>query len=170
MNSNHWLAALVLLGLLTAGCMGTSGTSEEKNTPGLTKTSDLYETLSMFDGYLERSPQDWYINSSFCAGGSCRQQLLAANGDSIVVTLTKYPSISDAQNSFSSIKKGLGQYSVSEEKIADSGYVWHKGNQGESGFLSGQTIGVVDYLYAKGDATGNESVNLATVLAQIVAT
>jgi uncharacterized protein YegP (UPF0339 family) len=170
MNSNNWLVALVLLGLLTAGCMGTSGTSKEKNTPVMTGKSDLYERLSMFDGYLERSPQDWYINSSHCAEGSCRQQLLAANGDTIVVTLTRYPSISAAQNSFSSMKKELGNYSVSEEKIADSGYAWHKGNQGESGFLSGQTIGVVDYLYAKGDATGNESVNLAVVLAQIVVT
>ena len=68
------------------------------------------------------------------------------------------------------MKKGLGQYTVSEEKIADSGYVWHKGNQGESGFLSGQNRGVVDYRYAKGDATGNESMNLAIILAQIVAT
>lgn len=170
MNSNHWLAILAILGLLTAGCMSITDTSKEKNTPELTKTSDLYETLSMFDGYLERSPQDWYINGSFCAQGSCRQQLLAANGDSIVVTLTKYPSISDAQNSFNSIKKGLGQNSVIDEKIADSGYVWHKGNQGQSGFISGQNIGVVDYLYAKGDATGNESINLAIILAQIVAT
>lgn len=167
MNSNHWLAALAILGLLTAGCMGTP---EKNNTPVLTKTTDLYEKLSMFDGYLERSPQDWYINGSFCAAGSCRQQLLASNGDSILVTLTRYPSTSDAQNSFNAIKKTLGQYSASDEKIADSGYVWHKGNQGESGFLSGQIIGVVDYLYAKGDANGNESTDLAIILAQIVAT
>ncbi|MCX6698818.1 MAG: hypothetical protein NTV68_02640 [Methanomicrobiales archaeon] len=168
MNRNHWLAALVILGLLIAGCMSTPGPSKDNNSPELTKKANVYESLSMFDGYLERSPHDWYINGSFCEGGSCRQQLLANNGDIIVVTLTQYPSISDAKNSFNSMKKGLAQYSVSDEKIADSGYVWHKGNQGESGFLSGQNIGVVDYLLAKGDATGNESTNLAIVLSQIV--
>jgi uncharacterized protein YegP (UPF0339 family) len=167
MNSYHWLAALAIFGLLTAGCMGTP---EKNNTPVLTKTTDQYETLSMFDGYLERSTQDWYINGSFCAQGSCKQQLIAANGDTILVTLTQFPSVSDAQNAFNMVKKGLGQYSVSDQKIADSGYVWHKGNQGESGFLSGQNIGVIDYLYAKGDANGNESVNLAIALAQIVET
>ncbi|MEI7434804.1 MAG: hypothetical protein WCJ93_11190 [Methanomicrobiales archaeon] len=167
MKSNHWLAALAIIGLLTAGCMGTPG---KNNTPELTKTSDQYEALSMFDGYLERSPQDWYINGSFCAQGSCRQQLISANGDTILVTLNQYPSISDAQNEFNTVKKGLGQYSVSNQNIADSGYVWYKGNQGESGFLSGRNIGIVDYLYGKGDANGNESVNLAVVLAQMVAT
>ena len=167
LNSNHWLAALAILALLTAGCMSTP---EKNDTPVLTKTTDLYEKLSMFNGYLERSPQDWYINGSFCGSGSCRQQLLANNGDIIEVTLTKYPSVSDAQNSFNAIKKAPGLYSATDEKIADSGYVWHKGNQGESGFLSGQTIGVVDYLYAKGDANGNESMNLAIILAQMMAT
>jgi len=167
MNSNHWLAALAIFGLLTAGCIGTP---EKNTTPKLTKTTDQFETLSMFDGYLERSPQDWYINGSFCAQGSCKQQLIAANGDTILVTLTQFPSVSDAQNAFNTVKKGLGKYSVMDQKIADSGYVWHKGNQGESGFLSGRNIGVVDYLYANGDANGNESVNLAQVLAQMVAT
>jgi uncharacterized protein YegP (UPF0339 family) len=168
MNSNHWLAILAILGLLTAGCMSTTDTSKETDTPELTKTSDLYETLSMFDGYLERSPQDWYINGSFCAQGSCRQQLLAANGDSIVVTLTKYPSISDAQNSFNSIKKGLGDNFVSDAKIADSGYTWYKGTRSESGFLSGELVGVVDYQLAQGNANSNMSSDLAVILAAML--
>jgi len=168
MNNKHWLAALVTIVLLTAGCMGTSGTS--KNAPELTKTADLYESLSMFDGYLERSTQDWYINGSFCGSGTCRQQLIAANGDSIEVSLTRYPSTSDAENSFNSIKKGLGKYPVIEEKIADAGYVWHTGTRSETGFLSGQLIGVVDYQLAQGNASGNLSSNLATILAEILTT
>ncbi len=164
MNSFHWLAALAILGLLTAGCSGTSG----KNSGALTKSADANEALSMYDGYLERSPQDWYINGSFCGAGTCRQQLIAADGDAITVTLTQYPTISDAQNSFNSIKKELKQYSVNDENIADSGFVWHRGNMGESGFRSGQLIGIVDYRFAQGNATGNESSNLANILAQIL--
>jgi hypothetical protein len=150
--------------------MSTPGNSNEKNAGALTKSADANEALSMFDGYLERSPQDWYINGSFCGAGSCKQQLIAADGDTIVVTLTGYPSISDAQNAFNSMKKGLGEYSLSDEKIADSGYVWYKGTRSESGFLSGQIIGVVDYQLAQGNATGNESVSLANILAQILVT
>lgn len=168
MSGNHWLAVFALVLLLTAGCMGTPGNT--KNTPELTKTSDQYERLSMFDGYLERSTQDWYINGSFCGEGSCRQQLIATNGDSIEVTLNQYPSNSDAQNAFNTMKKGLGQYSVSNEKIADSGYVWYKGSKSESGFLSGNLIGVVDYQLAQGNANGNLSSDLATTLAAIVTT
>ena len=166
MNSTHWLSALAILGLLTAGCMGTSGTPGEKNAPVLTKTSDLYESLSMFDGYLERSPEDWYINGSFCAAGSCRQQLISAGGDTIVVTLTRYPSTPDAQNAFSSIKKGLGDNFVTDEKIGDSGYTWYKGTRSESGFLSGQLVGVVDYQLAQGNANSNLSSNLAIILVE----
>jgi hypothetical protein len=166
MRGNHWLVVLALVLLLTAGCMGTSG--DTKNAPELTKTSDQFETLSTFDGYLERSTQDWYINDSFCAEGSCRQQLISANGDTIEVTLNQYPSISDAQNAFNTMKRGLGQYSVSDEKIADSGYVWYKGSRSESGFLSGNLIGVVDYQLAQGNANGNLSSNLATTLVAIV--
>jgi len=164
MNGYHWLAALAIFGLLTAGCTGTPG----KNSGALTKSADANEALSMFDGYLERSSQDWYVNGSFCGAGTCRQQLIAADGDAITVTLTQYASISDAQNSFNSVKKGLEQYSVSDENIADSGYVWHRGNIGESGFRSGQLIGVVDYQFSQGNATGNESSNLANILAQIL--
>jgi hypothetical protein len=148
--------------------MGTSGNT--KNAPVLTKTSDLYEKLSMFDGYLERSTQDWYINGSFCAEGSCRQQLISAGGDTIEVTLNQYPSKSDAQNAFNTMKKGLGQYSVSDETIADSGYVWYKGSRSESGFLSGNLIGVVDYQLAQGNANGNLSSDLTKTLAAIVTT
>jgi len=168
MNSNHWSALLAILVILTAGCANISGTS--KNAPELTKTADLYESLSMFDGYLERSTQDWYINSSFCGSGTCRQQLISAGGDTIEVTLTRYASASDAENSFNSLKKGQGEHSVKDEKIADSGYVWYKGTRSESGFLSGQIIGVVDYQLAQGNASGNLSSNLATTLAEILTT
>lgn len=121
MNSNHWSALLAILVILTAGCANISGTS--KNAPELTKTADLYESLSMFDGYLEKSTQDWNINSSFCGSGTCRQQIISADGDTIEVTLTRYTSASDAETAFNSLKKGQGEHSVKEEKIADSGYV-----------------------------------------------
>lgn len=169
LNCHYWFIALVILGLLTAGCMSTPGTSSNNKAPELTKKADVFESLSMFDGYLERSPQDWYVNESFCGGGTCRQQIIAADGDTMVVTLTRYPSGSDAENSFNALKKGLKKYQVNDEKIADSGYSWHQGNQSESGFLSGQNIGVVDYQVAKGDATGNQSINLAAILAETVA-
>jgi hypothetical protein len=170
MNRNDLLAALVILGLLTAGCIGTPGTGQESRTGNLAKAVGANEALSMFDGYLERSPADWYINGSFCGSGMCRQQLISADGDTIVVTLTGYSTISDAENAFNTMKKSLGAYSPITEKIADSGYVWKQGTRSESGFLSGKIIGVLDYQYARGNATGNESIDLANVLAQILVT
>ena len=169
MNRNNLLAVLVILGLLTAGCMSTPGTGQESRTGNLAKAVGANEALSMFDGYLERSPQDWYINSSFCRSGMCRQQLISAHGDFIVVTLTGYSSVSDAENAFNIMKKGLAEHNVSTEKIADSGYVWKQGSRSESGFLSGKLVGVVDYQYVQENATGDESSDLANVLAQILA-
>lgn len=168
MRNDHWVAVITIILLFTAGCMGISDNA--KNSPDLTKTADQFEILSTFDGYLEGSPQGWYINGSFCAEGSCRQQLISANGDTMEVTLNHYPSISAAQNEFNTVKKGLGQYSVSDEKIADSGYVWYNGSRSESGFLSGQLIGVIDYQQAHGNANGNLSSYLAKILAEIVTT
>ncbi|GEM_PF-5925190 len=168
MTRNHWFIVLAILGIVTAGCMSMQGTSKEDNSPELTKKADGYETMSMFDGFIEQSPQGWNVNGSFCGGGSCRQQLNAANGDTMLVTLTQFSSVPDAKNAFDSIQKGLKQYSPTNVKIADSGYTWHKGNQSESGFLSGQNIGVIDYIHVKGNADDNESVSLATAFSEIV--
>ena len=87
MNSFHWLAALAILGLLTAGCSGTSG----KNSGALTKSADANEALSMYDGVPRKVSTGLDINGSFCGAGTCRQQLISADGDAITVTLPNIP-------------------------------------------------------------------------------
>jgi len=155
--------AIVIACVIISGCIG----SKEQNTPPVfTKSADVYEALSSFDGALESTALDWQVNSSLCESGLCRQQLIAENGDQVVVTIRMYSSGAEATNAYAAMKKGLGKYTLSDVQIADTGYAWHSGTQSESGFLSGQTIGVVDYLRAQGNTTGQESINLATFLAE----
>lgn len=155
--------AIVITCVIIAGCIG----SKEQNTPPVfTKSADVYEALSSFDGALESTALDWQVNNSICKSGICSQQLIAENGDQVVVTIRMYQSGPEATNAYAAIKKGLGHYSLSTLQIADNGYTWHSGNLSESGFVSGQTIGVVDYQRAHGNATGEESPNLATFLAE----
>ena len=155
--------AIIIACVLLSGCIGV----KEQNTPPVfTKSADVYEALSSFDGALESTALDWQVNSSLCESGLCRQQLIAENGDQVVVTIRMYQSGSEATNAYTTMKKGLGKYTLSDVQIADTGYAWHSGTQSESGFLSGQTIGVVDYLSTQGNTTGQESINLATFLAE----
>jgi hypothetical protein len=157
------VVAVIIASVVLSGCVG----SKEQNTPPVfTKSADVYEALSSFDGALESTALDWKVNSSLCESGLCRQQLIAENGDQVVVTVRMYQSGSEATNAYTTMKKGLGKYTLNDVQIADTGYAWHSGSISESGFLSGQIIGVVDYQRTQGNATGQESTNLATFLAE----
>jgi len=156
------VVAIIIACVILSGCIGPK---EQNTRPVFTKTADVDEALSSFDGFLASTPLSWDVNNSFCESGTCRQQLIAVNGDQVVVTLRLYQSGAEATNAYTAMKKGLGKYSLSDVQIADTGYGWHSGTQSESGFISGQTIGVVDYLRAQGNATGQESTGLATFLA-----
>lgn len=166
MNTNIFytcsVVAIIIACVIMSGC---TSSKDQNNSPELTKAADLDEALSSFDGYLESSAADWYVNSSYCDLNACRQQLIAENGDQIVVTLKRYNSGTDATTAYAAMKTGLAEYSINDVQIADAGYSWQKGTLSESGFLSGPVIGVVDYQIARGNATSQESTNLAIILA-----
>jgi hypothetical protein len=159
------VVAIIIACVIITGC---TSSKDQNNPPELTRAADLDEALSSFDGYLESSAADWYVNSSHCDLNACRQQLIAENGDQVVVTITGYNSGAGAADAYAAVKKGLAEYSITDVQIADAGYAWHRGALSESGFVSGPVIGVVDYQIAKGNATDQESTSLAIILADML--
>ncbi len=156
------IAVIITACVIISGC---SSSNEPDSSPEFTKSADLYEALSSFDGFLESSALDWDVNSSYCDLNTCRQQLIAENGDLMEVTLKNYNSGSDATTAYAAMKNGLDEYSIKDVQIGDAGYSWQRGNLSESGFISGPVIGVVDYQLAQGDTPGQESTNFAIILA-----
>ena len=155
-------AVILTACVIISGC---SSSNEPNPTPEFTKSADLYEALSSFDGFLESSALDWEVNSSYCDMNTCRQQLIAENGDLMEVTLKNYNSGSDATTAYAAMKNGLDEYSIKDAQIADAGYTWQRDTLSESGFISGPIIGVVEYQIAQGDTPGQESTDFAIILA-----
>lgn len=159
------IVIIIMTSVILAGC--TSPT-EQKVPTTLTKTADADEVLTSLDGYLENSALSWHVNNSFCSIKTCRQQLIANNGDQLVVSLTIFGSLQEASDTYSSMKEKMAHDSINDVNIGDAGYAWHNSTLSENVFLSRQAVGMVGYFPRRGNTTGQESYKIAVALADLL--
>jgi hypothetical protein len=133
-------------------------------TPQVTVSPALYENITQVQATLTAIAGEWSPQGLSCSDMSCEAHFVDSEGDVVIIRSLLYGTADEAHAAFLTAMDEAAEYRVKSVEAGDEAYAWQHLSTSELGFRKSNLLVITTYISAKGPASLNDVITVATAV------